>query len=77
MDGTPADISLFGVTKGGVLGLVPAWFNLLGHECGLFGCFNGSNNSNTLPDNNSDDEGSIPISIKFGSSISVWFDVEP
>jgi len=75
-DGVGTDIggiSLFGVTKGGVFVFVfvPASFNFDGQEYGRFDCFNGSNNSNTLPDNNSDDGGSRPISIKFGSSIDV------
>jgi len=70
-------VSLLGVTKGGVVVCVPASFNFDGHEYGRFGCFNGSNNSYTLPDNNSDGDVSIPISIKFGSSIDFLWDIKP
>ncbi len=70
-------VSLLGVTNGGVAVYVAVWFNWLGHECVRSDCFNGSNNSNKLPFNSSDDGKSAPISIKFGSSVCAWFDVKP
>ncbi len=70
-------ISLDGVTNGGVEVLDTVRFNWSGHECVLSDCFNGSNNSKTLPSNNFEGEESTPISIKFGSSVWVWLNVEP